>query len=54
MDPIAITAVVTAIAASISQSAEPEELPLLAAIFTQLGDTLATITVQKAFLENKK
>ena len=49
MDPIAITAVVTAIAASISQSAEPEELPLLAAIFTQLGDTLATITVQKIF-----
>lgn len=49
MDPIAITAVVTAIAASISQSAEPEELPLLAAIFTQLGEHIGNNNSAKRF-----
>jgi hypothetical protein len=38
---------ITALACTISNCCPKEELPVLAAIFTQLGDTLATILVQE-------
>ncbi len=38
---------ITAIACAISNSCSKEELPVIAATFTQLGDTLATIIAQE-------
>ena len=38
-----IAAYVTAIATVLADKFTPEELAVLAAVFTQLGDTLATI-----------
>lgn len=49
MDALATTYVITAIANAISQGLSVEEISLLAAIFVQLGDTLATIATQKTF-----
>ena len=48
MNPCGLTAAVTALANAISCELTIEELTLLAAIFVQLGDTLATISVQRA------
>ena len=39
---------VTALANSIARSLSDDELNLAAAIFSQLGDTLATIAVQRS------
>ena len=47
MNPCGLTAAVTALANAISCELTVEELTLLAAIFGQLGDTLATIATQK-------
>lgn len=38
---------ITAIACTIANCCPKEELPILAATFTQLGDTLGTIIVQE-------
>lgn len=38
---------VTAIACAIAECCNKEELPVIAAVFTQLGDTLSTIIVQE-------
>lgn len=46
MQPCELAAYITALACSISKCCTPEEASVLAASFTQLGDTLATITVQ--------
>ena len=40
---------ITAVACSISQCYPSEELPVISAIFVQLGDTLATIIAQEEF-----
>ncbi|MCL2084431.1 MAG: hypothetical protein FWH06_04130 [Oscillospiraceae bacterium] len=46
-DPNALAASVTALAITIADGRSPDEIGLLGAIFTQLGDTLTTISVQK-------
>ena len=45
---------VTALAAAISDGKSENEITLLSLIFTQLGDTLATIAFQKSICENKQ
>lgn len=54
MCPISLAAGITALAAAIAEGRSGEELSLLAAAFTQLGDTLATIAVQKSICEERK
>lgn len=48
MDPNERVVSVTALAALIASNLDDNELGLAAAIFTQLGDTLATIVVQRS------
>lgn len=48
-----LSASITAIANVISSKLSTEDTTLLAAIFVQLGDTLATIATQKAICEEK-
>ena len=43
MQPNELTAVITAVANALGNQYYAQELSLLALIFTQLGDTLATI-----------
>lgn len=47
MQSCELVASVTAIACTISKCCPKENLPLLAAFFTQLGDTLTTIIVNE-------
>lgn len=47
MNPCELTASVTAAANMLSCGRSADEIALLAAIFTQLGDTLATVAAQK-------
>ena len=49
--PVGITALAVTIAAQID---DPNELSLIAAALTQLGDTLATIGAQRAWWQNKQ
>ena len=44
-----LVTLVTAIACGITECYSNEELPVIAAIFTQLGDTIATILAQEEF-----
>jgi len=44
-----LVTLITAVACSISECYPSEELPVLSAIFVQLGDTLATIIAQDEF-----
>lgn len=53
MNPCELSTSVTAIANAIACQLSDDNLDLAAAIFTQLGDTLATISVQRS-LCNKK
>ncbi len=52
MNPYDLTASISALAISMSESMSIDELVKYAAIFVQLGDTLATIAVYRE-LENK-
>lgn len=45
---------VTAIACSIANTCSSDEVSLLAAVFAQLGDTLATIGVREELLEGEE
>lgn len=47
MNPCQLTTTITALAVWIAQRVDNSQLGLWAAIFTQLGDTLATIAVQR-------
>jgi hypothetical protein len=49
MQPCEIVAAVTALACSISKCCSQEEITLMAAIFTQIGDTLTTILTAEEF-----
>jgi len=49
MQSCELVASITAIACTISKCFSKEELPRIAAIFTQLGDTLGTIIAQEEF-----
>ena len=53
MNSCFLTASITAIANAISQEFETNELTLLACVFVQLGDTLATIATQRALCDEK-
>ena len=57
--PQELTVAVTAAANALYDQFDAEELAVLSAVFTQLGDTLITLAAQKALLkarctENKK
>lgn len=54
MNAIELTVAVTVIANGIACQLTVEELALLAGIFVQLGDTLATIAAAKALCEEKE
>lgn len=51
MDPRELTLLVTGVANGLYESMPSLELAVLAAVFTQLGDTLETLAAQKALLE---
>lgn len=50
MEPQELTLFVSAVANSLYETVPPERLAVLAAVFTQLGDTLETLAAQEAFL----
>lgn len=50
--PENLTLSISAIAAAIAQGRATEEIDLMAAVFTQLGDTLATISAARGICEN--
>lgn len=52
-DPAALTTAVNTLAVAIAARLEDEDLSLTAAILTQLGDTLATIAVQRERCEGE-
>lgn len=51
MDPRELTLLVTGAANALYESLPAGDLAVLAAVLTQLGDTLATLAAQKARLE---
>lgn len=48
MNPCELTASVTALANTLACGLSADEISLLGAVFTQLGDTLITIASQKS------
>ena len=48
-DPTALAAAVNILAISIAGQLDDSQLDMAAAVFNQLGDTLATIAVQREF-----
>ena len=54
MNPCELTASVTALANALACRLNADELGLLSAVLLQLGDTLATIVVQKTLCSNRK
>ena len=52
MNSCELTAAVTALANTLACSLSNEKLTLLASVLVQLGDTLVTITAQRALCEN--
>ena len=52
--PEAIAAMITAVAAAIAKDRDADELALLGAVFTQLGDTLATISAARDIEKNRR
>ena len=53
MNSIELTSAVTALANAISCKLSPGEIAVVASIFVQLGDTLATIAAQKALCQEQ-
>ena len=51
MSPLELTGAITVTANLIACNLPPSELALIAGVFVQLGDTLATIAAQKALSE---
>lgn len=54
MNACEVTAAVTAIANALACRLTEEELALLGAILTQLGDTLATIAAQRSLCSGSR
>ena len=54
MCPKETAAAVTALAAMITEKLSAEQSALVAAVFVQLGDTIATILTAESFCANKK
>lgn len=53
MDPRELTLFVSAVANTLYECLLAGQLAVLAAVLTQLGDTLETLAVQAAFLEKE-
>ena len=53
MNSLELTSAVTALANAISCKLSPSERAVVASIFVQLGDTLATIAAQNALCEER-
>lgn len=53
MSPLELSMSITAIANAIACQLSDDELDITAAVFTQLGDTLATISVQRSICSRK-
>lgn len=49
-----LAAAVTILAGALAEGRSAEELSLLAAVLTQLGDTLATMSLQKGLCDASK
>lgn len=54
IDACELTVSISALAVSLSKNLSHDELAMLAAITTQLGDTLATILTQRELCEKKE
>lgn len=54
MDPRELTLLVSAVANTLYGCMEAGELAVLAAVFTQLGDTLETLAAQALLLESQQ
>ena len=54
MNPCELTASVTAIANAIACKLTVDEIDLLGAVLSQLGDTLSTIATQKRICQSNK
>ena len=54
MNSLELTAGVTAVANAIACSLSDAEIALVAGLFVQLGDTLATIAAKRALCEEQK
>ena len=54
MNSTLLTGTVCAVANGLAQNLSLSELTLLAAVFVQIGDTLATIAAERALLEERK
>ncbi len=54
MQTCELTVAITAVSNALGNQLTTRELSLLAVIFTQLGDTLATIAAQRSFCEAEK
>lgn len=54
MNSLELTSAITALASTISCRLTPDEMALVASIFVQLGDTLATILARESLCENKR
>lgn len=54
MNSINLTVTVTALANAFAYSLTTEELALLASLFVQLGDTIATIAAERALCEKSQ
>ena len=54
MNPCELTASITAISNLLAGKLTVDELNLLGAVLTQLGDTLTTIAAQKTLCENRE
>ena len=48
MNPVELTSAVTAVANALACGRSADEVSILSALFVQLGDTLATIALQKS------
>ncbi|MBQ7314953.1 MAG: hypothetical protein IJW83_03010 [Clostridia bacterium] len=53
MNSLELTSAVTALANAISCKLSVDEITLLATVFVQLGDTLATIATQRSLCEER-
>ena len=53
MNALELTSAVTALANAIACKRSPGEIALVASLFVQLGDTLATIAAQQALSEER-
>lgn len=54
MSPLELTTFINTTANAIACNSSDDELNLLSVIFSQLGDTLATIAVQRSICDNSK